>query len=619
MKKIAFVAMVLPSLMSCTREKVNTTVRIKLPESNGNLLQNVQAKGIGFNISMNPSTVSDINCYAIFVGGPDALLNQNNCYDSSTNAVKMRFGPSRFFIPAGTETSIEVPSGPSRQIYLVGLKSQGSSCVPLGPGQNPDSSNMSVPHIVSEKTIDLQPGETAIEMVRTIDSSKTFDNCNFMTGGGGSSLNLFGNGRDGNITVTGNGVLDFGTQDFSQDPDYTHTASTLPSPATKKASSTKRITNIDTVAANTLILDSAFSSNDFEVGDEIMWSVSSGWESANPDDNACGTGTSLFRGRFGFANIVGVPNSTTLVVDKALTAVPGSINNTNLSQANPVTGTPFCRMHVRRVPNFNKIDVAASTPLSFTTSAFDMTGGGSIVFRVNEIVLNSGSTFNISVDARGFNSSSNSQGAGVQGLGISSANSNLNGGGQGTSGNGGGGGGGSASGADGGGSPFGAKGSGVTFCIGATPCLPTRDQKAFFGGGGGGTSSFSGGVGGGIILIYAKKITGTGTITLSAKGGISSTSTGGGGGGTISFNVQQLPATITTIADASGGNGTSGTYPGGGGGGGAVEVKYCGATSSSTGITTMATGGTSAANPAGSNAPANAIEVANAPALCTAN
>ncbi len=615
MKKIVFSCLILLGLLSCTRETLKTTVTVKLPEYHG-----ISAKGVNtqstnqFNASLNPSAVSDINCYGIFIGGPETFMQQNNCSDATSNAIRMKFGPNRFFIPAGTETSIEVPSGPARQIYLVGLKSQGTACSLMGASQSPDFSNLSVPHILSEKTLDLQPGDVYVDMTRSIDSSKTFDTCNFISGGGGTApANLFGNGRDGDLSVTGPAFLNFGTDSYSADPDAAQTAAVnSPINTTKKISTSRRVTHIDNATGTVLTLDSGVMNFDLESGDEVLWYVSSAWGSPNPDDQGCGAGSSLFRGRYGFANIVSVSTGQTLVLDKPITPTPGSINNTNVGQASASPGVPFCRIHVSRVPNFNTINIAATQSLSFTVSNFTSLNGGIIAFKANEIIINSGASLNVSTDGKGFASATSSQGNGVEGVGnVTVAASNMNGGGSADSG---GGGGGSADGGDSGGTTPGLKGMGVKFCLGATPCLPARDQKMFFGGGGGGAGAGAGGTGGGIILIHAKKISGSGAMILSSKGVTGSSGTGGGGGGTVSLTVKEIPSTITTSILANGGNGTSGTYTGGGGGGGVTEVKYCGALSNVTNVTATATGGTGFTS--GGTAPANAQEILAVPSLC---
>lgn len=613
MKKTVFVICLVAGLLSCTRETMKTTVTVQLPAYQGKPADAVYAKGTGFNASLNPSAVSDINCYGIFVGGPETFLSQNNCTDTTTNTVKMKFGPSRFFIPAGTETSIDVPSGPARKIYLVGLKTQGTACTPMMQGQNPDFSNMSVPHIVSEQTLDLQPGDVTVSMTRSIDSSKTFDNCNFISGGGGTTpANLFGNARDGNLTIGGPAFLNFGTDTYSSDPDLGHSGSTLPGPATKKASTFKRIVSVDSGSGTLLTLDSAFTTNDFETGDEILWYVSSAWAPSNPDDNGCGAGSNLFRGRFGFANVVSTPSSLSLQVDKPISISPSSISATNLAQSSTTPGTSFCRIQVMRVPNFNTITVGASQTLNFTATTFNMTGGGIIAFRANEIILNSGSIFNIKTDGNGFNSVASTQGDGVQGSGIASPSGNMNGGGSGSFS--GGGGAGSGDGGDGGGTTPGLKGIGIAFCLGATPCLPIRDNKAFFGGAGGGAGAGPGGFGGGIIIAHVKKISGSGTLAVSANGVQGSSATGGGAGGTVSLTVKELASTAITTMAANGANGSTGTYTGGGGGGGAIELRYCDTLSSLSNLSTSATGG--AGTGAGNPAPNGAMENKIVPTLC---
>ncbi len=622
MKNIIIISFLFLFISSCTRESKVSTITIQLPPVEKAAADTVNLKsGAGFNNTLNPSTVADINCYGVFVGGPENFMQSSSCSDSATNTVQMRFGPKKFFMPAGSEVSIDVPSGTARKIYLVGLKSQSSACQLLSPTQNPDVNNLSVPHVIGEKVVDLVPGTTAVTLVRTLDSSRKFDSCNF-GGEGGSSQALFGNGRDGNLTVTGPAFLTFGTDNFAADMDASHSLSSLPSPATKKISSSARITNIDSANGKVLTLSSAISSVDFEPGDEVLWHVSSAWAATNPDYEGCGNGTSLYRGQYGFAHIASVPNSTQVVLNSPITANPGAINNANLAQSNPQANTPFCRIHITRVPNFNIINLSSSQSLNLSTTAFNYSSGGIIAFRVNEIVLNSGAVFNINADGKGFGNAVTYQGDGVQGKGNNGGSdyvANQNGGGLGTGSNSGGGGGGSANGGSGGGGTPGQYGNGITFCENSTPCLGTQHKRIFFGGGGG-SASATGGSGGGFILILARKISGTGSLVLTAKGANGSSGSagaGGGGGGSISLNAKEISSGVTTTIFTNGGNGGTGTTAGGGGGGGSAEVRYCAALTSSPNATLTATGGTGYV--AGTTASAAAQVVMDVPALCTTN
>ena len=623
MKNVIILLFLFLSISSCTRESKVSTITIQLPPYAGtNAPGTVSLKSGGFNNTLNPATIADINCYGLFVGGPENFMQHSNCSESSTNAVQMTFGPNKYFMPAGTEVSLEVPSGPARKIYLVGLKSQGTACQLLSQGQNPDGNNLSIPHIISEQVVDLPPGDKTLLMTRTLDSTKKFDSCNF-SGGSNNSPALFGNGRDGNLAITGPAFLTFGSDTYTSDPDFSHSLSSLPNPTTKKVSSTKRVTNIDTTTGKLLTLDSAITSNDFEPGDEIIWHVSSAWETANPDYDGCGSGTSLFRGRYGFAYIASVPDSTHVTLSLPITTTPAAINNTNLAQSSAFSGTPFCRIHITRVPNFNIINVAASQTFNVSPAIFNYVNGGIVAFRANEIVLNSGSDLTVNTDGKGFGGTIGYQGDGVQGKGNNGGldyAANQNGGGRGISGsNSPGGGAGSANGGSGGvGSP-GQYGNGITFCIGTTPCLGVRDKKLFFGGGGGSESTL-GGAGGGIIFIQARKISGPGALILSAKGanGASgSTGGGGGGGGSVSLSAKQIDSTVTTSIYTNGGNGGTGTTSGGGGGGGSAELRYCLALSPSLSTTLSATGGSGYT--AGTAATSAAQEVLDVPALCNTN
>ncbi len=210
---VILMGLMLP-MISCTRGKGDSsTVRIQF--DNVSLSQNSEISGKvvalsgdspEWNQTLNPSAISEINCYAIFVGGGEALMKASRCYNSSTGATKFQFGPHLYFVPVGSAISLTVPSGPLRNIVIAGLKTQSGACrLDSIKDDEPDFANMSVPFILAEKKVDLAPGEVSLTIDAKLDLNNYFDDCDFARDHGGDS-------QPGPLQITGSYPHQFGLQ-----------------------------------------------------------------------------------------------------------------------------------------------------------------------------------------------------------------------------------------------------------------------------------------------------------------------------------------------------------------------------------------------------------------------
>lgn len=188
--KITSFSTLLVFSLSCSRNINNgsATIRVQLgevssTESKAQLHNKISAHAAGapnWNFSLNPSTLSEINCYAVFVSGPEPIMQKNNCENAITGEVKFTFGPTLMFIAENTTAILDVPSGANRTIFLAGLKAQNGACNVLNSvDTEPDFSNLSVPLIVESQTLDLSPGEVAVTLTPSLAGSFQFDKCNF--------------------------------------------------------------------------------------------------------------------------------------------------------------------------------------------------------------------------------------------------------------------------------------------------------------------------------------------------------------------------------------------------------------------------------------------------------
>ncbi len=132
------------ALSSCGKvdDQLNASVTITMPDlSNSNIAESVSAQ---MNSSVStPTLLSDINCYAVMVGGPagESNLNRTSCEIvtvSSTLGVSgtktvvenRKVGMIRGLVPSNGTISLEVPSGTDRVFSLIGFKaSPATSCL----------------------------------------------------------------------------------------------------------------------------------------------------------------------------------------------------------------------------------------------------------------------------------------------------------------------------------------------------------------------------------------------------------------------------------------------------------------------------------------------------------
>ena len=128
---ITFLSLILTSCGNINSE--NSRVTITMPYlSSANNSQNIfSAKSSDF----NPSTINDINCFAVMVGAAESVMSRTSCEitktvtttvsgsstTSSTVVGEKRVGIIRGLVPSGNTITLDVPSGSGRVFTLVGL------------------------------------------------------------------------------------------------------------------------------------------------------------------------------------------------------------------------------------------------------------------------------------------------------------------------------------------------------------------------------------------------------------------------------------------------------------------------------------------------------------------
>jgi alpha-tubulin suppressor-like RCC1 family protein len=366
-------------------------------------------EGPEWNSSLNPTTGSEINCFAIFVGGPNLSGNYCRVTDNS-NMRRIDFGPNRGFLPAGSIVQMEVPAGPDRVFHVVGLRAASASACSSYQNSKVDDENLSEPFLIASQRANIPSGESSLSIVAALDANKKIKDCSFVGSGGSGGLQInFGDTRDGRLTYDSpsqSAYLDTEMDNLGiSQTGYTHTPRSGGSTSSKTASATRQISSVATSGANAgrlINVSSNFSSNDFGVGDEVMWYVSGGRANPGPPDHpvhgACGG--DFFLGRYGFAKIAAVPTDGSILLDRTITSTPVQVKNANLTA--PTTNTHFCRVSIQRVMQFDEIEVGANSTLNILGSTYNHTTGTGGILPIRVRKLNIDGTLNLGASAYGY-------------------------------------------------------------------------------------------------------------------------------------------------------------------------------------------------------------------------
>lgn len=184
MKNIFFLPIIFFLIQGCTRaaNTDSSRIQIQLPSES-----TLSSKALGSISVAEPETLDQINCYGVFVGGPDESLRRNVCtLGTKSESPSLRSGGVVFFgdwmaaVPAGKKFEMEVPSGVDRVIHLVGFKTDSADdCNDFKINGVPSEDKMSSAYLLgSVGRLNLKPDETVtVPVAMKLDSGKTITGC----------------------------------------------------------------------------------------------------------------------------------------------------------------------------------------------------------------------------------------------------------------------------------------------------------------------------------------------------------------------------------------------------------------------------------------------------------
>lgn len=177
MKSIFILLFSLLMFVGCEKKETGemTTVTFTMPDLSINSGQNVYSRA-----ASAPATISEVNCFAVMVTGPEPFLNRTSCavVDSvgTQIAAAKRTGLFRGLIPSGGVITLEIPAGASRQFTLFGVKAYPlSACLDFN-SPNASTEFTSDLFLVGESApVDLQPGVTVGVPIKLPTSGTAFN------------------------------------------------------------------------------------------------------------------------------------------------------------------------------------------------------------------------------------------------------------------------------------------------------------------------------------------------------------------------------------------------------------------------------------------------------------
>lgn len=501
------------------------------------------------------SGAAPFNCFGVYISGPEPALRSNQCFKDESSATPMKvFGKWKGGVLQGKTLELEVDAGKDRVVGIFGFHATtASACKDFTGNAQMDRSQLSKPYFLGEvgqlEFIGGQTKEVSVNL--SFDSNQYFEECKGPdfpnSGGGGSGTNYgdFGNGTDGDVTITSG----------MSDP----RSIASPLKAVPLITSTRVLAlNVGSNSKN-LIIGTKLTglSSKFTVGDEVALYVAAG--------NSCGNTFVGFRTR-GIVQSVASSQLNINVDDERFSSITTSA--LAATAAGSVAARNFCRLVVTRVPNLNKLTFNGSTGanIAFNAAGFgDMSNdsadheAGIIFLRVKDRITLTTSG-GIDVTGRGYNGGGyNKDGQGYDGANTDAPTVLT------VNGSGGSGGSSSPSIHPGGGAHGGAGGGGFSNGFGgliigdqygcgsatADASMSCLFGKVFMGGGGGGGYDADGGPGGGMILLDAKTIELNGnSFTINADGGNPFSGSTMGGAGGAGGSVRLITQTITGAASS---------------------------------------------------------------------
>ncbi len=168
--------------LACQRKLAESgRVQLQLPQQR--VSSSATAQSIDWGL-LDPTSLSDITCYAVMVEVPD--ITPFRCLRADGTLVS-RPAALAGTVPAGGRLELTVPSGPDRTILVAGFAANSTADCKNFAAEGMSAGSLSAPFIVAKKTIDVKAGDNDVVMQASFDSAAKFDRCEGFWNSPGSS------------------------------------------------------------------------------------------------------------------------------------------------------------------------------------------------------------------------------------------------------------------------------------------------------------------------------------------------------------------------------------------------------------------------------------------------
>jgi len=188
------------ALVGCTQEEPKgSSVRVTLPDSgtlaqwsskpsekNATKFESDDSSGIYQSVSAtmpfptwgldDPTSLAEIDCFAVFVTGPELPLSSNKCA-SRDGSVDFPVGLWVGGFQPGASIELAVPAGSGRKVSIVGMKSATATACHDFKSLPLDFLKHSRPMVLGSSVLDLAPGEASVAISISMNNAKSFDGC----------------------------------------------------------------------------------------------------------------------------------------------------------------------------------------------------------------------------------------------------------------------------------------------------------------------------------------------------------------------------------------------------------------------------------------------------------
>jgi hypothetical protein len=201
------------TLSSCSRDEESSRVRIQFPPREAG--QSSYQKPLNLVSTSNSqwsgeiSQISEVDCFAVFVGGAEEINQRNFCDERDTGNRLVNFGEYYGAIDRDSGViEIELDANVERELTILGMGSNDGQCINF-QGRSPLTAQMTHPRLLFQDTLVFEPGAQTLDVAIPAifnASIPQIDFCEF------DSTEQPPSAGEATLTFANSGLYDYGSQ-----------------------------------------------------------------------------------------------------------------------------------------------------------------------------------------------------------------------------------------------------------------------------------------------------------------------------------------------------------------------------------------------------------------------